>query len=45
MSGILIGVIAGLTSVALLGIGIGIALGVSYLCRTRGDYYTQVVGT
>ncbi|XP_023326156.1 cell adhesion molecule 2 [Eurytemora carolleeae] len=41
MSGILIGVIAGVTSITILGIGLGIGFGIRYLCRTRGDYYTQ----
>ena len=42
MSGLLIGVIAGITAAVLIGAGLGIALGLTYLCKTRGDYYTQV---
>ncbi len=42
MTGLLIGVIAGVTAALLLGVGVGLAFALSYLCRTRGDYYTQV---
>ena len=41
--GLLIGVIAGVTAALLLGIGVGLAFALSYICRTRGDYYTQVI--
>jgi len=41
MGGALIGVIAGLTAIVLLGVGLGLAMGITYMCKTRGDYYTQ----
>ena len=42
MTGTVVGVIAGVTALLLLAVGLAVAGGLTYLCRTRGDYYTQV---